>query len=87
MNDLIASYDEFADVLYLSLGSPVKAIAHTDIDNLLWRESVFDHSTVGVTILDYAEDWRERRDNLAYRLAPRLHLSEQQVLEHLPVIR
>lgn len=86
MSNLQASYDNLADVLYLSLGEPVKAITHPDEDNLLWRESIADHVTVGVTILDYAEDWASRRQGLAHLISGRLRLPEDAVMESLPLI-
>jgi len=86
MSDLQASYDDLADVLYLSLGKPVKAITHPDEDNLLWRESIVDHATVGVTIIDYAEDWASRRRGLAHLISGRLRLPEDAVMERLPLV-
>lgn len=86
MIDLCASYDKFADVLYLSVGRPVRSITHPDENNILWRESLSDHSLVGATIIDYAEDWKGRRDSLAHTLAERFLVPEQQVLDRLPIL-
>lgn len=56
------SYDRDADVLYVSIGSPHPAYTDEDEQGLLIRRDPKSGETVGVTILDYEEHFRQLPD-------------------------
>ena len=56
------SYDRDADVLYISIGSPRPAHAYEEEQGLLIRKDPKTGETVGVTILDYEEHFRQLPD-------------------------
>ena len=56
------SYDRDADVLYVSIGSPRPAHTHEEDEGLLLRTDARTGETVGVTILDYEEHFRQLAD-------------------------
>ena len=59
------SYDRDADVLYISIGSPRPAYTNEDEQGLLIRKDPKSEETVGVTILDYEEHFRQLADQAA----------------------
>ena len=56
------SYDRDADVLYVAIGSPRPAYTDEDEQGLLIRKDAKSGETVGVTILDYEEHFRQLPD-------------------------
>ncbi len=56
------SYDRDADVLYISIGSPRLAHTYEEEQGLLIRKDPKTGETVGVTILDYEEHFRQLPD-------------------------
>ena len=56
------SYDRDADVLYISIGSPRPAHTCEEEQGLLIRKDPRTGETVGVTILDYEEYFRQLSD-------------------------
>jgi uncharacterized protein YuzE len=56
------SYDRDADVLYISIGSPRPAHTYEEEQGLLIRKDPRTGETVGVTILDYEEYFRQLPD-------------------------
>lgn len=59
---LIVSYDEAADVLYISIGPPKPSYAKEDseIEGLCFLHSVSDGSLCGVTVVWYSEQDKEQ---------------------------
>ncbi len=70
-----ASYDESADVLYLSVSGPVAAITEEGDDGLLRRFSITDDKPVGITVPSFRKAWSEHLTLLAQHVAEFLHLS------------
>lgn len=57
--DMTASYDEEADIMYLSLGEPCPAVTWEDESGLLVRLDPETRGFVGLTVVDYvAGNWR-----------------------------
>ncbi len=56
------SYDRDADVLYISIGTPRPAHTYEDEHGLLLRKDPKSGETVGATILDYEEHFRQLLD-------------------------
>ena len=56
------SYDRDADVLYISIGAPRPAHTYEEEQGLLIRKDPKTGETVGVTILDYEEHFRQLPD-------------------------
>ena len=56
------SYDRDADVLYVSIGSPHPAYTDENEQGVLIRRDPKSGETVGVTILDYEEHFRQLPD-------------------------
>jgi uncharacterized protein YuzE len=66
------SYDRDADVLYISIGSPRPAHTYEEEQGLLIRKDPRTGETVGVTILDYEEYFRQLPDLSWYDHPPAL---------------
>ena len=56
------SYDRDADVLYVSIGSPRPAHTYEEDEGILIRKDPRTGETVGITILDYEEHFRQLSD-------------------------
>ena len=52
---IIFDYDQNADVLYASVGTPQPAISQEEADNILIRRHPKSREIVGFTILDYGK--------------------------------
>jgi len=79
------SYDRDADVLCISIGSPRPAHTEEEEQGLLIRKDPRTGETVGVTILDYDEHFRQLPDLswLATKLLPEeliVYLRERPVM-------
>jgi len=48
-------YDKKGDVLYISIGSPQKAVSQEMEDDILLRLDTETHEVVGLTVLNFAE--------------------------------
>jgi len=48
-------YDKKEDVLYISIGSPRKAVSQEMDDDILLRLDTETHEVVGLTVLNFAE--------------------------------
>jgi len=70
-----ASYDESADVLYLSVTGPVAALTEEGDDGLLRRFSIADDKPVGITVPSFRRAWGEHLTLLAQHVAEFLQLS------------
>lgn len=81
-----SNYDDFSDVLYLSLGEPRDCVVVDDEDDVLLREAYDDGSHCGVTVLWAKAAWSERRAELAKRTADWLGVEPADVLPHLAAI-
>ena len=55
------SYDERADVLYLSVGKPKKAISREIQDGVLIRVDPKTEKVVGLTIIDFTARFKTAR--------------------------
>ena len=65
-------YDARADVLYLSLGFPARAVTVLDTHNgIEWRYATSNHQPCGATVLHYAQ-WK--RTDLHRQLAAHLNI-------------
>jgi hypothetical protein len=81
---LQVSYDELADVLYLSLGTPVRDDRMVDgPDGLVWRVTSVG-STRGATVFDFHDYWLAKDLDLAGILAAGFGVPEIAVREQLP---
>lgn len=72
------SYDNSADVLYISMGHHSPDRYEEDKDGLVWRYDV--HGTpYGVTIMDFNECWLNRKNHLIKRIASILKISKEEI--------
>lgn len=84
-NKIETSYDPFADVLYLSVGHPERAVSHQDSFGLVWRNKIGADAPFAVTIIDFKDIWaKERRSQLVNEIAHKLNISARDVEENLP---
>lgn len=65
---LDVSYDDSADVLYITSGKIVPTKNMEDEEGLVLRYDIKTHRPVGATIVDFKGYWLKRKD-LAQRLA------------------
>jgi hypothetical protein len=63
------SYDDIADVLYLTSGKIRYTKNAEDEAGLILRMDLATREPVGATIVDYREHWAPKREHLAARLA------------------
>jgi len=63
------SYDDIADVLYLTSARIVHTKNREDEAGLVLRYDLETHKPVGVTIVDYKEYWIPRKQHLVERLS------------------
>lgn len=85
MAEMIAntSYDDIADVLYLTLTREAPGRYQEDEDGLIWRFNAAGQA-IGVTVQAYYQLWGERREKLIERIATPLHLDRATVARNLP---
>jgi hypothetical protein len=72
---LKTSYDNLADVLYVSACRSDTTKNMEEVAGLVLRYDLKTHDPVGATILDYREYWLPRRRDLASRLADFFNIS------------
>ncbi|MBX9606404.1 MAG: hypothetical protein K2Y51_09270 [Gammaproteobacteria bacterium] len=78
MKQIDASYDEIADVLYLTSGPVHSTKNREDEAGLVLRYDAKSLEPVGATIIDFKEYWFSRREHLKHRLASFFHISEDE---------
>jgi len=80
-----ASYDELADVLYLSTSGERKMRFEDDPNEagVVWRYSRETGEPVGVTVMDFGEEWSARLADLADRVSHVLHVEPDHALSVL----
>ena len=72
MVELLRTYDDECDVMYISRGEPsANALSFEDEHGLIWRQSPDGH-WVGVTIPDFKYFWAGREPELDRLVAARL---------------
>lgn len=85
INRIKVSYDPFADVLYLSVGQPEKAISHQDSSGLVWRNKIGHKDPFAVTIIDFKDTWsHQRRGDLISEISQKLRIPVRDVEDSLP---
>lgn len=81
---LTSSYDDIADVLYITVSDGQPRRYREDGDGLVWRLDGKGHE-LGVTVQDYVHLWGDRRRQLSLRVAEALHVPRADVVKALPV--
>ena len=79
-----ASYDDLADVFYLTLATEKIGRYHEDERGLVWRYSK-SGKAIGVTVQGYAHLWRGQQRALATVIGHELHLDPVDVVKTFPV--
>ena len=64
-----ASYDDIADVMYLTSARIVHTKNKEDEAGLVLRYDLKTHKPVGVTIIDFKEYWMPKQEHLVERLS------------------
>jgi len=80
-NDLIATYDERSDVLYITTRPGAPALSKHGLLGLVLRYDVGTNEPIGVTVLDFSEFWRHRSDQLIDEIAAHLHTPRETAYE------
>jgi uncharacterized protein YuzE len=75
---LRVSYDPDADVLYLSIRQAPAARGIEDRDGIVWRYDNND-KLIGVTIIDYHEQWAGRFRQLVGDLSEKFNIPKQEI--------
>ena len=79
--EIQASYDELADVAYISIGQPDRHDRNREAQSgVVWRVSP-DGQYRGVTILRFNHHWSDREDELLALLRKHLPITKKQILE------
>ncbi len=80
---LVADYDEEADVLYLTFGTPRPGYGDTQ-DNYITLRYSDDGTPIGATIIGYRSlKWDERKKEMASSIARHLGINSSEVLASL----
>ncbi len=86
-DQIILSYDENADVLYVVLGAPVPAETDEDDNGLLLRFAQSDGHPCGVTVLDFrGSHWDARVSELSSMVATHLHIPTTKIRQALTAV-
>ena len=75
--DVRMSYDESADVLYISKSEPVPAVTDEGEDGLLLRYSVENEEPCGVTVVSFHKLWSGHTGDLAEKVSTFLNISRE----------
>jgi len=67
--DIRASYDRDADVLYVSKSEPVPALVEEEDDGLLFRYALSDDQPCGVTVMSFHHLWHAHKAVLINRIS------------------
>jgi len=80
-----ADYDETADVLYLSTSAERKMRFEDDPQDagVVWRYSRETGEPIGVTVMDFGEDWSKRLADLADKVSSFLRVEPSAALSAL----
>ena len=78
MSRVISSYDRKADVLYVALRKARGVVGAYSNDGIIVRRDAYSGEPVGVTVMDFHEDWSNRRRELAAILSRELHLNPEE---------
>lgn len=72
--NLRARYDRASDVLYLTRSPGRPARSREEQPGLVWRYDADHGGLIGLTIIDFASYWAQRRPELVARIAERFAL-------------
>lgn len=76
-------YDRISDVLYVSSRPGAPARSREEAPGLVWRYDVKRGDLIGVTIIDFATYWGQRRPELAKQIAIRFAMSSEEAQDVL----
>lgn len=81
------SYDELADVLYVTIGEPESSTTEDDDMGRLWRYSKRTGKPSGVTILGFHEgDWPSDIERLVAEISERLNVPRSAISPKLAAL-
>lgn len=72
------TYDRNSDVLYVSRRPGALARSREEAPGVVWRYDVERGDLIGVTIIDFATYWGQRRPELAKQIATRFAMSREE---------
>ncbi len=75
---LSVTYDRNSDVLYVSRRPGAPARSREEAPGVVWRYDAERGDLIGVTIIDFATYWGQRRSELAEQIASRLAMSRKE---------
>ncbi len=81
--DLSVTYDRNSDVLYVSRRPGAPARSREEAPGVVWRYDTEHGDLIGVTIIDFASYWRQRRPELAEQIASRFAMSRKEAQDVL----
>lgn len=84
---LSVTYDRISDVLYLSSRPGAPARSREEEPGVVWRYDAESGDLIGVTIIDFASYWRQRRPELAAQIAIRFEISRKEARDMLDRVR
>jgi uncharacterized protein YuzE len=76
MTEFKVSYDQRADVLYVTTESNGPSLATEGDDGIVWRHLTSDGRLVGMTVLDFESYWKDHLTQLTDQLATRFHVPQ-----------
>jgi uncharacterized protein YuzE len=76
MTEFKVSYDQRADVLYVTTESNGPSLATEGDDGIVWRHLTSDGRLVGMTVLDFESYWKNHLTQLTDQLATRFHVPQ-----------
>ena len=76
MTEFKVSYDQRADVLYVTTESNGPSLATEGDDGIVWRHLTSDGRLVGMTVLDFDSYWKDHLTQLTDQLAKRFHVPQ-----------
>ena len=85
--DLSVTYDRASDVLYVSKRPGVPARSREEAPGVVWRYDAERGDLIGVTIIDFATYWGQRRPELAKQIAIRFEISRKEARDMLDRVR
>ena len=80
---LSVTYDRNSDVLYVSRRPGAPARSREEAPGVVWRYDAERGDPIGVTIIDFASYWRQRRPELAEQIASRFAMSRKEAQDVL----
>lgn len=80
-------YDQKGDVLYISIGSPKKAISKEVEDDILIRVDPKTEEVVGFTILNFIERFSDERKERTVPVKAQFHIINEQNSKPLITLR